>query len=59
MEQHDLPVTGKPPKPRVSFNALASATVVLGLSTTGSDMKPFSYLLTFLTISAWSSAEQL
>jgi hypothetical protein len=54
-----LPVTGKPPKPHCSFSALASATVVFGLITIGSVMKPFSNLLTFLIISLCSSTLQL
>lgn len=54
-----IPVTGNPPKPHCSFKSLASPTVVSGERTIGSEMKPFSNLLTFLTISACSSAEQL
>lgn len=48
----NLPVTGNPPNPHLAFNSFASATVVVGEITTGSEMKPFSNLLTFLTISA-------
>jgi hypothetical protein len=59
MARKNKPVTGKPPNPHWDFNSLASATVVVGDKTTGSEMKPFSYRFTFLTISAWSSAVQL
>ncbi|KAH3683422.1 hypothetical protein WICPIJ_005641 [Wickerhamomyces pijperi] len=55
----NIPVTGKPAKPNCSFKALISPMVEVGEMTTGLLMNPFSYFLTFLTISAWSSAEEL
>lgn len=53
------PVIGIPLNPSSRLMRRTSATVLLGLNTTGSVINPFSNFFTLRTISACSSAEQL